>query len=201
MKYELTIYNRDVSDSDLLNDLKQVAQDQEITTKEYNIKGKYSSSTMMKRFGNWLNACEKAGVPFSRFQQTYPKRKDSSEAMLEDVKRVADLYHQNTLTVKEYLHHGKYAYATLLGRFRHLREDEPWCGILVAAGLEIKFRRRIKPEECLEALKDGWDNIGRQPTTTDVKMKKVKFSNQTYARKFNGFRKALEEFINGETAS
>jgi Homing endonuclease associated repeat/HNH endonuclease len=66
MKYQLKDFNRNVSDQDLLDDLKAVAEKlglDKITSRQYDSSGgKYTSGTMGVRFGSWNIALGKAGL-------------------------------------------------------------------------------------------------------------------------------------------
>lgn len=65
IKFELNQYHRNVSDSDLLADLKKVAQQlgaNTIIRSQYNEYGKYHSATLEKRFGTWSKALVEAGL-------------------------------------------------------------------------------------------------------------------------------------------
>ena len=66
MKYQLKDFNRNVPDTDLLNDLKRVAQIlglNKISSRQYDSNGgKYTSGTLGVRFGSWNKALEKAGL-------------------------------------------------------------------------------------------------------------------------------------------
>lgn len=69
MRYELTPYNRDATDEDLLADLQRVAKvldGKKVTTNAYDRHGKYHSSTLQRRFRSWFIALEKAGLPKTR---------------------------------------------------------------------------------------------------------------------------------------
>ncbi|MCX5749032.1 MAG: HNH endonuclease [Candidatus Saganbacteria bacterium] len=69
MKYELEIYNRNVPDEHLLDDLKAVAKKlgrSSVTHEEYNKNGKYNSTTYMRRFGGWFKSLEMAGLQKTR---------------------------------------------------------------------------------------------------------------------------------------
>jgi hypothetical protein len=69
MKFELKVNNRNVSDQDLLDDLKKVAEElgkTTITRDEYDEKGRFNSGTLRKRLGGWLEALELAGLPATR---------------------------------------------------------------------------------------------------------------------------------------
>jgi hypothetical protein len=65
MKFELKDYHQNIPDEELLKDLKQVAEQLNqnfVTARQQNKFGKYNSSTIMRRFGTWLNATTKAGL-------------------------------------------------------------------------------------------------------------------------------------------
>ncbi len=69
MQYVLNPYNRNISDEDLLQDMSNVARQlnkDTITIEEYNKLGKYSASTITRRFGSWLKCLEKANLQPSR---------------------------------------------------------------------------------------------------------------------------------------
>lgn len=63
MKFELKKYYRNISDKDLIEDIKNVAEQtgkNTVTTVEYNQLGKYHSSTILNRFNSWFDVLEKA---------------------------------------------------------------------------------------------------------------------------------------------
>jgi len=65
MKFELKKFHRNVSEEDLLADLKAVHQklsenSQTITSRQYDKNGNYTSGTISKRFGSWNQALKKA---------------------------------------------------------------------------------------------------------------------------------------------
>lgn len=66
MKYELKDFNRNIPDTDLLDDLKKVAEKlglNKISARQYDANGgKYTSGTIGVRFGGWNKAVEKAGL-------------------------------------------------------------------------------------------------------------------------------------------
>jgi hypothetical protein len=75
MKFELKDYHQNITDEELLADLKQVAKqlDQNfVTAIQQNRFGKYNSSTIQRRFGTWLKAIAKAGLQKTQ-QQTNNK--------------------------------------------------------------------------------------------------------------------------------
>lgn len=65
MKFELNSYNRNMTDEELLDDLKKVAiklGSNKIVIHEYEEYGKYSNATFSSRFGSWNKALLKAGL-------------------------------------------------------------------------------------------------------------------------------------------
>jgi hypothetical protein len=66
MKYRLNEFNRNISESDLLADLRKVADKlglNKISSRQYdNNGGKYTSGTIGVRFGSWNKALRKAGL-------------------------------------------------------------------------------------------------------------------------------------------
>jgi len=75
MKFELDDYNRNIPDNLLIEDLALVAKKLDkasVTHEEYNLNGKYSSTTYLRRFGSWFNALEKAGLQKTRTPANIP---------------------------------------------------------------------------------------------------------------------------------
>lgn len=69
MEYILNKVHRNLSDEELLQDLKQVAlkiDKETVTIDEYNQNGKYHATTLTRRFGSWFKCLEKAGLKPSR---------------------------------------------------------------------------------------------------------------------------------------
>ncbi len=69
MKFELKPNNRDVSDQELIDDLRKVVKASgklTITRDEYNELGRFSEGTLRKRFGGWLKVLEAAGFEKTR---------------------------------------------------------------------------------------------------------------------------------------
>lgn len=67
MKFELEEYNRDIPESDLIEDLRNAErslrrQGKKLTYRSYTDVGKYSAATYTHRFGTWNNALIKAGL-------------------------------------------------------------------------------------------------------------------------------------------
>lgn len=68
MKFELNYDRRNISDDDLLSDLRRVASEQseqQVRQRTYKDYGKYGVTTVIRRFGTWNAAVETAGLEIS----------------------------------------------------------------------------------------------------------------------------------------
>jgi hypothetical protein len=107
MKFELDTFNRDVTDSELLQDLvtaniKLTAQGKRLTFRSYREVGQYSPQTVCVRFGSWNSGLRKAGI-------TPSEEKDvSTEALFDNLKLVwiakgqQPVYRDMSLTPSQY---------------------------------------------------------------------------------------------------
>jgi hypothetical protein len=71
MKFELKDYHQNITDEELIADLKRVAielKQNYVTAKQQDTFGKYYSSTFLRRFGSWLKTQEKAGLQKTKQQ-------------------------------------------------------------------------------------------------------------------------------------
>lgn len=71
MKFELEEFHRNISDEELLSDMKRVAAElnlNSLTTRQQNEHGKFRMQTIILRFGSWVNALEKAGLKVMKRQ-------------------------------------------------------------------------------------------------------------------------------------
>jgi predicted restriction endonuclease len=64
MEFRLEPANRNVTDEELLDDLRSVVllAGKSLTREEYDAAGKFNSATLRKRFGGWNKALKKAGL-------------------------------------------------------------------------------------------------------------------------------------------
>ena len=65
MKFELEEYHRNVFDDELIADLKRVAAElnkQSVTSEEQIERGKFHAMTLIRRFGSWFKALDRAGL-------------------------------------------------------------------------------------------------------------------------------------------
>jgi hypothetical protein len=68
MKYQLKEFHRNITEEELIEDLKRVAAtigSSQLSSRDYDNNGaKFTSGTIMVRLGSWNNALEKAGLKF-----------------------------------------------------------------------------------------------------------------------------------------
>lgn len=203
LEFKLNDYHRNVSDENLLDDVKRVADllGSDILTREaYKKYGKYSSSTIEKRFGSWKLALEKIGISSVRGGvKNINNLNVSNEQLLDDLKNVANRLETTTLTSTQYDESGKHGHNIIISRF------QKWETALLMAGLKpTGFHSKISTEDLLEEIECVWVKLGRQPTSSDIKNGVSKYSLNSYVRKFGSWRKALEtfvEFINQDIVS
>ncbi len=188
MEYILNEYNRNVSEKELIADVKRVAEllnKDTIKIEEYDEHGKFNHTTYYRKIGSWKEVLIKAELSIDNHGFNL---KDAE--IIEDVKKVANNLHKCTLTSREYTENGKYHVTTITRRF------SSWEEVLLAAGLQKNgFRRNIAEKELLEEVGRVWELLGRQPTTNDIKEGVSEFSLNTFCRKFGGWRKTLEAFV------
>lgn len=184
MKFELNEIHRNITNEELLIDIKRVAallNKNVLTMTEYDRHGKYSSSTIQKRFNGWGNACSLCGL--------VNKLSTSDEELLVDMNAVVKKLGKTSLTRREYAEHGKYGSYDIESRFGS------WNKALEQAGIDITLQRGFGNNDLFEEIERVWVQLGRQPTTTDVKAGISRYGLTTYIRHFGSWRKALEAFV------
>lgn len=204
MEFKLNEYHRNVPDEELLEDIKRVAMQlgkTSITQNDYkNTGGKFSPDTISRRFDGWINAVQKAGLTPPQIQIN--KLGISENEVIEDLKKVAKRLEKQTFTSIEYSNYGKYSKNIVFRKFK------TWNNALIAAGLEPfdhplggGKKNKVSEYACFEEIERIWIDLGRQPTTTDIKNGISRYSLHVYERRFGSWRKVLEAFvsyINGE---
>lgn len=194
MIFELNEYKRELTDEEIIEDIKSVASllgTDYISISLYKKHGKHSQTAIRRHFGTWKNALEFAGL---RIERTPDERcRVSNEDLFEDLRRVAKDIQKKTVTWDEYRIHGKYSCHGILKRFGK------WNTALQKAGLNQTgfIRDKITEQQCFDEIERIWIKLGRQPTETDIKLKGASiYSVDTFKRRFGGWRKALEAFVN-----
>jgi hypothetical protein len=188
MKFELEPNNRGADDETLLNNLREVAAllgEDYVTKTEYDMHGRWCSTTFQKRFRTWCKAHELAGL---RKIRNY----DASIAdCVSELARVAKKVGTTTLSKSEYRPHGRISAETIGHRCGS------WNKALERAGLGVlsPHPEGIPNEELFQNLEHLWESLGRQPRISDFVRPVSKYSHASYSRRFGSFRKALEAFV------
>lgn len=193
MEFKLNEYNRNLSEEDLLDDIKRVAEKLKIkylSRKIYEKNGKFSATPFIKRYGSWITVLEKAGLSTIRDKEDF--NKITTEDLIIDIQSVANILNRRTLTTGDYKKNGKYRIQTVLSRFNNC-----WNTALNQAKLESTgFEKNITNEDLFSDIEYMWTKLGKQPTSNDVKLGLSNYSLNTFTRRFGGWRKALEAFVN-----
>ena len=192
--FVLTTYHRDISDDELIEDIRLVAQLLNIssmTCKQYQAHGKYHWSTICRRFGGWNQALTLAGLTHAK---AYSRNKlniaISDKELLDDLIKTAHKLCKDSITTTEYNNIGQHGYNIFICRF------SSWENALSLAGLKpTGFHHTISDTDLLTEIARMWIELGRQPTSTDVKNGISKYSLNSYTRRFGGWRNTPEHFI------
>ena len=147
MKFELDEYHRNITNEELIEDIKKVSASlskNSITTDEYDKYGKYNHATYYRRFSSWKEALELAGL------STASKNFYISESdYIFDLKRVASLLNKNTVVMSEYKKLGKYSSGRLSTRFGS------WDSALKAASLETTgYHRKVTDSDLFQDIEN-----------------------------------------------
>lgn len=193
MKFQLNEYKASLTDEEILSDIKSVAdslKETYISISTYKKYGRYSQTAIQGHFGKWKNALLLAGL---RNKRTASELKlISDDDYIADVQRVAALLNSKTVGYDDYKKNGKFSAEHIFKRF------STWENFLLKARLESTgfSKHKITKEKLFEEIEHVWIQLGRQPTSTDIIKHGIsKYSIDTYKRRFGGWRKALEAFV------
>ncbi len=113
----------------------------------------------------------------------------TTEEVIADLKRVAELASSVKLTRKKYDEYGAYNSSTVVRRLG------TWNKALVSANLEISNQLNISEEELFANILMLWDHLGHQPRRADLTNKKSLYSQYPYNRHFKSWNNALKSFV------
>lgn len=152
MQFILNDYHRNVSDLELINDLKRVAQElnkETITIEDYNQNGNYNATTLTRRFKSWFRCLELANLKMSRSPLNI-----SNESLFEDIERVWILLGKQP-SYQDMSKYSQYSIGTYEKRFNG------WRGALNAFVDYINKSNEIDNEQL------STNNISRTATKTN----------------------------------
>ena len=172
-----------ISRKELLTALQDLADElgETPTVAEMNEQGRYAVSTYIERFGSWNDAVREAGL--STNDETKGVSKEELLAALQDL---ADELGRAP-TQREMRQEGQYSTTTYQTHFGS------WSEAIKAAGCETgTLGRRVSREKLLTALQDLANELGRPPTTTDMR-EHGPHSQSPYFDRFGSWSDALQE--------
>jgi hypothetical protein len=116
------------------------------------------------------------------------------EAILQELKRIAKITGQKTLTKQDIKNTGRLSYTVINKHFGSLRKA------LQKAGLIPRRFMKAKDGELMEILVELWERTlakeGRRPFGRDLKTYGYPVSSYTYKRRFGSWKKALMRAYN-----
>jgi len=123
-------------------------------------------------------------------------RSRTDEELLHDLKRVADA-NNGKLTQKIYKQFRKDIDPSIADDTTISRQIG-WNNALKKIGIELEksqLNQRVPKEELLEELLRLWMELGRQPTTTDLKNGLSKYPRERFSARFGTWGNTLEAFV------
>jgi 5-methylcytosine-specific restriction endonuclease McrA len=127
--------------------------------------------------------------PKPKFELEPWNRGVSDEELLADLKRVAGDLGRETVTYSEYDAFGRCRSRTVEVRLGG------WNKALARAGLTVARQVGFSDEDFFENLEEVWTRLGRQPREHEMTRPLSRISKGSYSRRFGGWRKALEAFV------
>jgi hypothetical protein len=192
MRFELTPFNRNCRDEELLQNVRDVAaalKKPSITIAEYKAHGRFHPSTLISRFAGWSKTLELAGLEITRFNGGV-----SANIALIDLQEVASRLGKKTLTQDEYRAHGRWSTSPLVNHYG------TWLKALRAAGLQESRSYRVPDDVLFANLQQVWEALGRQPKYSEIAKPLSDYAAGTYAQRFGSWRAALEAFVAAATS-
>lgn len=188
-------------DEALLNELRRVAlllPDGPLTRTAFDAKSRVHSTTLLRRFGGWEQALERAelvgrygGQRVSAKMRDQRARAASADDMIQELQRVATIVGRSTITRAELLQH-----AELIGERAIINRFGSWKAALESAGLELSaMGRRWSDEDYFENLLEVWTHHARAPSYAQMNEPPSRITNGAYAAKFGSWGKAKLAFV------
>lgn len=113
----------------------------------------------------------------------------TTEQLLADLRRVAELAQTSIVTMAMYDQYGQYHAATLQRRFGS------WNKAITAAGLQVANEQNYADERLFANMMRIWEHYGRQPRLSEMAQAPSVISGDTYKRRFRSWMNALEKFV------
>lgn len=183
----------DYSDDAILEEILRVAdilKERPLTISNFDKESRVNHTTITRRFGNWKNALQKAGLDNSYFH-TQNIKKNKEEIILE-LQRVAKVLGKDSFTA------GEFEKASEMSRTSSAlyREFGSFKKMMEAAGLiSPAVSKRYSDEERYENLLNVWTYYGRQPSHAEMKSTPSIIGPKAYITRWGSWSKALYAFV------
>jgi len=167
-----------------------------LTRSDFEKHSHISASPIVKRFGSWRTALERAGVGHMYYYESARRRltrvQYPNEALIEEVRRVARLVEKPVLLRTDFTNNSKIGLITLMRRFGK------WRDVLEQAGLGHMYSGGSGPgmgysdEALLQEIRRVAGLVDK-PVLTMASFRRLSgISPSTIAPRFGGWRNALE---------
>ena len=190
----------DQSEKSLLDELRRIAEQ---CGRPFLSKGifkqrsdRISVATVLRRFGSWQAALEKAGLAYggpklTERMMTQPGRRLSSDDVIAEMKRVHALVARDILTTSDFKALARISLKVVQGRFR------TWTKALKQAGIAQSeaANKGWTNKECLENIGLVWSYYGRQPTFREMMSTPSAIRGHVYQWRWGTWRNALRAFV------
>jgi hypothetical protein len=160
------------------------------TYSEFRSKANFGTKIYERRYGSWTKAIE----VFCATNKNYLSSSKgigfntTKEMLIQELKKIVQDNNLEILHQADYEKYGgKYTIQTFYNHF------ESWKNAKIAAGLKIG-RALPEKEELFDELQRVWEQLGRQPLSSEMKTLS-KFSHKSYSLRFGGWTKAIYSFI------
>ena len=179
----------DYSEATLLGELRRVSSlvaTGKLTVRQFNEQAKIPHSTILRHFGTWQAALERAGLR-ARFDGS--NQPVSADDLLGELRRVAAELNTTTLRKRDFNSRSRFSADSVLRRFGS------WRKALQQVALESsKLGRRYSDEECFENLLAVWTALGRQPKYEELNYSPSVVGGKAYTKRWGTWRKAVHAF-------
>lgn len=200
IKFELERLPRNCEDDVIADEIRRVALLSDLpclSRQEFDKYSKVASSTVVRRFGGWGAALNKAGLG-DRYKgpDTTPRMRQqtgkgmTNDDLLKELLRVSKEIGTPILTVEKFNKHAAISAETVRRRFGS------WWKALEEAGLQISNHgKRHSDDDYFENLLKVWTHHGRQPKYREMDENPSSISSGAYEAKWGNWRNSLQAFV------
>ena len=189
------------TEQEILDELRRIAAvlaDGALTRDAFDAQAKVSSTTLLRRFGDWRSALEAAGLghrysgrTISAKMRNQTARTLSDAEVLAELRRVAAELGEGPLTRDELNARSPVVSADVV-RWRF----GSWQAGMRAADLDVaRMGRRHSDDDYFENMLAVWTHIGRAPVYREMNEPPSRITAGAYYKKFGNWSKARQAFV------